>query len=110
MDPLLFLPKKRGTVEGSTIKTPQQFNRSTLNYSQPWRPLPWATDVPQSSQAPKRTGWSKPTSSVVVQNKSSSVSSERMRELMNSFKDDMQKMNERTYVRVNGVKVCKVSE
>lgn len=39
----------------------------------------------------------------------SSISQEKLHDLYNTFKDDMQKMNERTYVRANGVKVCKVS-
>lgn len=64
--------------------------------------VPWAN--PSSMASGTRTGWAKS-----KQSARSGVAPSKRDDLYLTFKDDMQKMEERTYFRANGVKVCKVS-
>lgn len=62
--------------------------------------MPWARKAPVSFAKPSTPH--KPVSNT-------SIPQDKLHDLYNTFKDDMQKMNERTFARANGVKVCKVS-
>lgn len=67
-------------------------------------------DAPLQQQ-PNRMGLSKSSKPPppVPQKTQTSISNSKLNDLYSTFKDDMQRMNERTYARANGVKVCKVS-
>ena len=64
--------------------------------------MPWSRSKPPVSFVKPSTPH-KPVSNT-------SITQDKLHDLYNTFKDDMQKMNERTFVRANGVKVCKVSK
>ena len=74
------------------------------------RQPPWAMEFNTTGQAPAaKPGHSKPVKPAANHKSNTSMSSAALNDLYSTFKDDMQKMNERTYFRANGVKVCKVS-
>jgi len=68
-----------------------------------WR-RPEQRELTSSPPTTHQRPWEKP-----IVKQPSSKSPSRANSIYSTFKDDMQKMNERTYCRANGVKVCKVS-